>query len=84
MQGKLDKSVGFWVRGFLLYVAFNKLEMQFTLGLFHLFLLNSEIHFGNWKNLNSMPPCRFSVGQNYANCLVYYYKTTTSNSLSIL
>lgn len=75
MQGRWDKSTGFWVRlCFLLCAAFNKLEIQFTWGLFHLFLLKSEIHFGNWKNLDSVPPCRFSFGQNDAIALYIIIK----------
>lgn len=75
MQGRLDKSTGLWVRVcFLLCAVFNKLEIQFTWGLFHLFLLNSEIHFGNWKNLDLVPPYRFSVGQNDAIALYIIIK----------
>lgn len=67
MQEGLDKSTGFRVAGcFGLCEAFKALEIQFTWGLFLLFSLNDEIHFSSWKKLDSVPPSRFSVGQNDA------------------
>lgn len=75
MQEGLDKSMGFWVGSCsILCAAFDKLEMQFAWGLFLLFRLNGEIRFSNWKNLDSMPPCRFSVGQNDAIALYIIIK----------
>lgn len=43
-------------------------------GFFFSFSLNGEIYFSNWKNLDSMPPCRFSVGQNDAIALYIIIK----------
>lgn len=75
MQERLDKSTVFRVGGcFAFCAAFNKLEIQLTWGIFLLFSLNGEIHFSNWKILDSMPPCRFSVGQNDAIALYIIIK----------
>lgn len=67
MQEGLDKSRGFGLAGcFGLCAAFKALEIQVTWGLFLLSSWNDEIHFSNWKILDSVPPCKFSVEQNDA------------------
>lgn len=60
MQEGMDKSTGFWV-GCCFMCSFPQIMSTIHL---RAFPLNCEIYFSNWKNSDSMPPCKFSVGQN--------------------